>query len=272
MCRELTRSGQPGVLFRSRPTGSTLVVDLGGGALEALQRMRPAVARRRECSSSPARRSRCMNLGACSVARRYRARDGARRRSSVHAAPRRDRGAGGGGRAGGGLAAVQARSRSVPCRAAPGGDRGGSGSPLIMWTARWASASRWGTSGWRLAYRQTRGESSALVRLAGGPICCCARRDFLDRAASGAQNLRLTAPAGGRGARPGPRSGSCVHAHLVSGTTGAGRWPRRRRLAGPAVAGHLWPRARARRRTAGRPIGCASCHDPTDDPSPNYGR
>src|SRR6266581_3807271 len=38
-----------------------------------------------------------------------------------------------------------------------------------------------------------------------------------------------------------------------------------------AVAGHLRSGARARRFTRGRPIGCASCHDPTDDPSPNCG-
>ena len=39
-----------------------------------------------------------------------------------------------------------------------------------------------------------------------------------------------------------------------------------------SVKGRLGPGPRARCRTCRRPIGCASCHDPTDDPSPNYDR
>ena len=125
--------------------------------------------------------------------------------------------------------------------------------------------------GWRLAYSADTGESDALVRLAEGADLLLCEASFLD-APDLPPNLHLTArQAAQHAARAGV--GQLVLTHLVpwneprpdAGRGGPG-------VPGAAVAGHLGPGARTRRRTTCRPIGCASCRDPTDDPSPNYGR
>ena len=126
-------------------------------------------------------------------------------------------------------------------------------------------------AGWNVTYSADTGESDALVRLAEGADLLLCEASFLEGPDNPA-NLHLTArQAAGHAARAGV--GQLVLTHLVP-------WNDRERtlaeavadLPGSAVAGHLGAGAGARRPTIRRPIGCASCHDPTDDPSPNCGR
>ena len=144
-------------------------------------------------------------------------------------------------------------------------------------------------AGWRLAYSGDTGESDALVRLAEGADLLLCEASFLD-GPHNPPNLHLTArQAAEHAARAGV--GQLLLTHLVpwndrdrtlaeasqayrgplslatSGLVlGPGTPPSPHLPPGPA------PHPRPRRPTRRRPIGCASCHDPTDDPSPNYGR
>ncbi len=124
--------------------------------------------------------------------------------------------------------------------------------------------------GWRLAYSADTGKSDALVRLADGADLLLCEASFLDGQDT-APDLHLTArQAAEHAARAGV--GQLVLTHLVP-------WNDRDRTLAEASAAYRGPLSLASsglvlgpsgaRRA---PIGWASCHDPTDDPSPNYGR
>ena len=121
--------------------------------------------------------------------------------------------------------------------------------------------------GWRLAYSADTGESGALVRLAEGADVLLCEASFLD-GQDNRPDLHLTArQAAAHATRAG--AGQLVLTHLVP-------WNDRERTLDEAAEAYHGPLSLATSGLVLEPassrIGCASCHDPTDDPSQNCGR
>ncbi len=199
----------PASCYLLEAEGFRLVLDLGNGALGALQRYAELVSIDAICLSH-LHADHCVDLGAYWVARQY-APDGPRPPIGVYG-PRgtAERVAGFGGE---GLAAVRARFGFVEL--APGAFEIGPfrvavdhvNHPVETFGFRVEHA------GWRLAYSGDTGESEALVRLAEGADLLLCEASFLDGPGY-RPNLHLTArQAAEHAARAGV--GQLVLTHLV---------------------------------------------------------
>ena len=251
-----------------RPKDSWLVMDLGNGALGALQRHARSCSGVDAASASHLHADHCVDLGSDWVARQY-ASEGPGRpsRSTVR-----------------------------------GGQRHGwRGSVARTWRWSWRASTSWTSrpgpssigpfrvtvdhmnhpvetfgfrvehAGWNVTYSADTGESDALVPAGRGRGPAAMRGVVPRRTGQPGEPAPDRAP-GGRVRGPGRGRAVGTHSPCAVERPGADAGRGGPDLPGSAVAGHLGAGAGARRRAIRRPIGCASCHDPTDDPSPNCGR
>ena len=257
----------PASCYLLEAEGFRLVIDLGNGALGVLQRYAELFGIDAVCVSH-LHADHCVDMGSYWVARQY-APDGPRPSIPVYGPHRTvERVAGFGGED---KALVLARFRFRDL--APGAFEIG---PFLVTVDHMnhpveTFGFRVEHAGWSVAYSADTGESDALVRLAEGADVLLCEASFLDGPGH-PPNLHLTARQAAAARGPGRGRAAGTHPPGAVERPGADAGRGGRDLPGAAVAGHLGAGAGARRSTRPWPIGCASCHDPTDDPSPNYGR